>query len=369
MKLQQKVIEGGIFNRDLTWEEMCEELGWPEETFKFRFKKFCERYSFRPEDFQEKGAYLFRKEWNEILYVLLNSIHEHPLYREGNTEKTAPFDKMVHYYRQLLDDIEDCLPRDIRMDLMSHPIYLNTKLEFSMMEKLQEKMGSWMSLVTTMPPRVRVMMWQKMNHSMDEWAKILCAVHVRAQEIQQLLESDEYLSEGEKEAQLEHLDVLLAHRLRKEINRTKFRMDEKIIAAMQHLDQIALGLRRFIGEEEDSKYVKQEFERRVLPILDEQDRKREGILTNLLIETQRLVDQWREIGRVLADLRKELDEMTELPDKEKEKYKRAAETIGEVYRQLSSERTKQFLADVEGLFQKSVATSVAKSQEMIRSER
>lgn len=368
MDQQQKKNEQGIINRDLTRNELIEELGWSDETFKFRFAKFLLRYDFKEADFKEKGRYLFRKEWNEILYVLLNSIHEHPLYEEGSTEESSPLDKMVHYYRQLLAEIEDCLPREIRMDLMSHPIYLNTQIEFNMMEKLQRKLASWMSLITSMPPRVRIMMWNSMNESIDTWTKSICVAHVKDQEIKELVEKDTYLSHGEAEIQLEHLDVLLAHRLRKVIRAMKSNQQEQKIQAMEELDMAYVNMRRLNGDVDDTEIVNQLFEELVAPILNQEDKKREGVLQRLLKDTQDLVDRWRDMEHVLSEIPDEIKQLADLKQNGIPELLQSISYITEVYRQLPSSRKEDFESDMEGLFQKTVALTVAKSQKMLGSE-
>ena len=307
-----------INNQDLTQAEIMEALDWDEKTFKNRFERFCSLYDFSPEEFKQKGKYKFLKEWNGLFFVLMKCLPNHPLFDRRKPKMADNLEVIITHDDELLADVDEFLPREMRLRIMSHPLYLGTTAELLMIERLHKKLADWMATVAAMPVRVRTFMWYAMNSSIDQWAQKLCIAVAEVERQAEIAQGDEILSQDADTLQLGRLDLLLADYLRKQLELKNNRLP--MIRNM--LDEYS--------RDRDPKFmqaiVDALFEKQVVPLLEDMDKNREVIVKRFVRNTNELTNAWKTIDVVLDECTS-LMESTEMDEEKRERLSAAISFI------------------------------------------
>ncbi len=156
----------------MNFNEFIALLGWSKNKFYDNIKKICskETYDIDIGKFRKAGEtkveydrndndFCFKKEWQDIVYVLFTMFADNPFYRANSSADSITLEEIIKYNKDCLKLIAGKLPDYQRRLIQLHPTYAATLIETKAMKKVSQKVQFLLSSLSKMPVEARTEIW------------------------------------------------------------------------------------------------------------------------------------------------------------------------------------------------------------------
>lgn len=167
--------------KDLTVNEFCKKCGWKRRGDYYDLvESICRAYDLDQDAFvksddsqldyiKDDHAHRFKKEWNDLAYVLFSMYTENPYKNLNSTENSATTEDVLTYYKKYIKKIDE-LSDFHRKNVQLSNEYQATLLEITHLGLAQKKFQLLFTMAEKFPIELRSALWIDLIKLIDKLA-------------------------------------------------------------------------------------------------------------------------------------------------------------------------------------------------------